>query len=133
MSRVVYLERKSFVQYDDQHVMVYLNEELVPDYVPEVMEGQQAPEPATGYSYEGTMPDGGTLIEASSVDRDSMINGIIRSRYSQSEEDAIKTHQILLLKDPLIDKAIDYESEWAAFDGFREFAKSVVDGWLESA
>ena len=127
--RKVYLERKTFLKYDDEHYIVYLNEETVPGYVPETMGGEQ-PEPAIGYAYTGDMPDGGTLIEAKDSDRDSLINGIIRSCYSQSQEDAIKTHQIQLLRNPDIEKAEEYNEEWASFDLFREFAKSTVDGWL---
>ncbi len=130
MNRVVYLERKTFVKYDDQHVLAYLNEEIVPDYVPDVFDGEQAPEPVSAFSYEGPMTDGGTLIEASGVDRDSLINGIIRSRYSQSEEDALKTHQIILLHDPDSEKAEEYALEWAAFNAHREFAKATVDAWM---
>lgn len=82
------------------------------------------------YAYTGTEVDGGTLIETTSSDRDSLINGIIRSRYTQSEEDAIKTHQIELLKDAGIAKAAEYEAEWAEFNAVREMAKATVDGWL---
>ncbi len=77
------------------------------------------------------MADGGTLIDVQQPNRASLINGIIRSRYTQSEEDAIKTHQIELLKDASIEKASAYEAEWAEFNTFREQAKAVVDGWLE--
>ncbi|MBQ6800086.1 MAG: hypothetical protein IJP08_03140, partial [Bacteroidaceae bacterium] len=74
--------------------------------------------------------DGGTMIDAANDSRDSLINGIIRSRYSQTEEDAIKTHQIMLLKDPECDKASEYASEWAAFCAERGNAIRIVDGWL---
>ena len=127
--RRIYLERKTFLKYDDEHYLVYLNEETVPDFVPETMGGEH-PEPAIGYAYTGNMPDGGTLIEAKASDRDSLINGIIRSRYSQSQEDAIKTHQIQLFRNPDIEKTQEYDEEWTSFDLFREFAKNTVDGWL---
>lgn len=39
MNRVIYTERKSFEKYDDKHFIAYLNEEIIPDYVPEVMDG----------------------------------------------------------------------------------------------
>ena len=128
--RCVYLERKSFVKYDDTHYLVYLNEEVLPDYVPEVMEEQPTPEPTIGYAYSGTEADGGTLIETTASDRNSLINGIIRSRYTQSEEDAIKTHQIELLKDASIAKAADYEAEWIEFNSVRNMAKAAVDSWV---
>ena len=130
MNRVIYTERKRFAKYDNSHFIVYLDEERVENYVPEVMEGQPKPDPVMAYAYTGTEKDGGTLIEATSPDRDSLINGIIRSRYTQSEEDAIKTHQIELLRDPSIAKADAYNQEWEMFNALREMAKSTVDGWI---
>ncbi|WP_289869474.1 hypothetical protein [uncultured Muribaculum sp.] len=99
--------------------------------MPEVRNGEKTPEPVTGYAYTGAEPDGGTLIAAADMSRDSLINGIIRSRYSQTEEDAIKTHQIEVLKDGGIAKAADYEVEWEAFSAFRTAAIATVDRWLE--
>lgn len=130
MNKAIYTEPRTFEKYDDKRYMVYLNQEIIPDYVPEVMQSEQVPVPITAYAYTGTEVDGGTLIETTSSDRDSLINGIIRSRYTQSEEDAIKTHQIELLKNATIDKAADYEAEWAEFNAVREMAKATVDGWL---
>lgn len=109
----------------------HLNEEVIDSYVPEVREGEESPEPVTGYAYTGTEPDGGTLIAAGDMSRDSLINGIIRSRYTQTEEDAIKTHQIELFKNPDIPKAEDYEAEWEAFNAFRTEAIATVDRWME--
>ena len=130
MNRVIYTERKRFAKFDNNRYIVYLDEEIVTGYVPEVMDGQPEPEPITAYAYTGTEKDGGTLIEATSPDRDSLINGIIRANYTQSEEDAIKTHQIELLRDPGIEKADSYNQEWIAFNEIREKAKSTVDGWM---
>lgn len=131
MKRAIYTERKTLVKYDDNRYMAYLNEEVIEGYVPEGREGEDAPEPVTGYTYTGTEPDGGTLIAAADMSRDSLINGIIRSRYSQTEEDAIKTHQIEVLRDAGITKSADYEAEWKAFSAFRTAAIATVDRWLE--
>lgn len=130
MNRVIYTERKRFAKFDNNRYIVYLDEEIVTGYVPEVMDGQPEPEPITAYAYTGTEKDGGTFIEATSPDRDSLINGIIRANYTQSEEDAIKTHQIELLRNPGIEKADSYNQEWIAFNEIREKAKSTVDGWM---
>ena len=121
----------TFSRYDANRCLVYLNEEVIDNHVPE-----DAPEdfkPVTAYAYTGTEADGGTLIYAADDSRDSLVNGIIRSRYSQSEEDAIKTHQIELLKNPqtFSEKAADYEEEWVEFNAVREMAKATVDGWLK--
>lgn len=128
MNKRIYLQPKTYSQFDANHVLVYLNEEVIENYVPE-----DAPEdfkPMTGYAYSGDMPDGGTLIEADANNRDSMINGILRSSYSQTEEDAIKTHQLIRLEDPECEKANEYASEWAAFKVQRENAINLVNGWL---
>lgn len=130
MNRVIYFDKRTFEKYDNTRYIVYLNEEILEDYIPEVMEGQSTPAPVTAFAYTGPVKDGGTLIEATSADRDSLINGIIRSRYSQSEEDAIKTHQIELLKDDSIEKAAQYEQEWKEFNTIRDIAKQTVDCWL---
>lgn len=129
MNRAIYLRPMTFSRYDAKRCLVYLNEEVIDNHVPE-----DVPEdfkPVTAYAYTGTEEDGGTLIMATDDTRDSLVNGIIRTRYSQSEEDAIKTHQIELLKDATIAKAADYEAEWAEFNAVREMAKTTVDGWLK--
>lgn len=128
MNRLIYTSRMSYSRYDDTHCLAYLNEEVVENYVPD--DAPEGFEPVTGYAYSGPEDDGGTMIDAANDSRDSLINGIIRSRYSQTEEDAIKTHQIMLLKDPECDKASEYASEWAAFCTERENAIRIVDGWL---
>ena len=122
----------TFSRFDSKRCLVYLNEEVIDNHVPE-----DAPEdfaPITAYAYTGTEADGGTLIDAADDSRDSLVNGIIRSRYSQSAEDAIKTHQIELLKNPqsFMEKASEYEAEWIEFNAVREMAKATVDGWLEA-
>lgn len=126
-----YYRRRSFERYDDRHIMMYLNEEIVPDYVPEESEEESAVAPQTAYCYEGMEKDGGTLVECAGTDRDSLINAIIRSKYSQSEEDAVKTHQIIKLTENLdSERLTEYTSEWNEFNERRDMAKRTVDGWL---
>ena len=131
MNRQIYLRPMTFSRFDSKRCLVYLNEEVIDNHVPE-----DAPEdfaPITAYAYTGSEADGGTLIDAADDSRDSLVNGIIRSRYSQSAEDAIKTHQIELLKNPqsFVEKASEYEAEWIEFNAVREMAKATVDGWLK--
>lgn len=132
MNKVIYTECRTFEKYDDKHFIAYLNEEVIQDYVPEVMEGQPAPEPTTGYAYQGPMADGGTLIEATEADRDSLANGIIRSQYSQTEEDAIKTHRLQVLGKEITDaeKKAEYNQEWQDFNEVRTAAIGYVDRWF---
>lgn len=129
MNRRVYTQRRTFLKYNDNQVLAYLDEEEVENYIPE--DAPEDAEPVTGYAYTGTEEDGGTLLDADGTDRDSLINAIIRSRFSQTEEDAIKTHQILLLQNPDHEKKSEYQSEWAQFLIERQYAIDTVDAWLE--
>lgn len=120
-------------KYDGAHFLCYLNEKPV-TYKPD-----ETSEPMEGYSYTGSMPDGGTLIECDEWNRDKLVNGIIRSKYLQTEEDAIKTHQIQLLQakagmegEPLTEeKTSEYMSEWAEFQSFRQYAINLVNSWSD--
>lgn len=135
--RKIYLNQKTFVRYNDTQVVAYLNEEVIEGYIPE--DAPKDFEPVKAYAYSGDMEDGGTLINAGNDNRDTLINGIIRSRYTQSEEDAIKTHQ-LMVATPIVmensvaqqewdERRIRYESEWKAFLVEREYAIMTVDSW----
>lgn len=120
-------------KYDGAHFLCYLNEK------PATYKPDETSEPMEGYSYTGSMPDGGTLIECDEWNRDKLVNGIIRSKYLQTEEDAIKTHQIQLLQakagmegEPLTEeKTSEYMSEWAEFQAFRQYAINLVNSWSD--
>jgi hypothetical protein len=118
-------------KYDGAHFLCYLNEKPV-TYKPD-----ENSDPIDGFSYTGPMPDGGTLIDCDEWNRDKLINGIIRSKYLQTEEDAIKTHQIQLLQAKAgmeigalpDDKAAEYVNEWNEFQTFRQNAINLVNSW----
>jgi hypothetical protein len=135
MNRKIYPYKMTFVRYDDARCLVYLNEEVMENYVPEEDATRETtPEPITAYAYTGPEKDGGTLIEAASSDRDSLINGIIRSKYSQSEEDAIKTHRLIALSgDGDETDSEKYATEWQEFLQFRQSAIAAVDKWMDVA
>ena len=130
---VVYPHKMRFSQYDETHFLVYLNE------APAQYKPDEESEAVPGFAYTGNMGDGGTLIECDALDRNKLINGIIRTRSMQTEEDAIKTHQIQLLQAKSgieagavsAKKESEYAEEWAAFQSFREMAIAVVNSWLE--
>lgn len=92
-------------------------------------------EPVAGIAYTGELEDGGTLIECDEWNRDKLINGIIRTRYLQTEEDAIKTHRLQLLSAKVgigelsEPKAEEYAAEWEAFEAFRKEAIELVNSW----
>lgn len=124
MHKCVYRERRTFEKYDSAHIIGYLNEEIIKNYQPEAVEGEEKEEPYDGYQYEGEENDGGTVMECSKPgDRDDMINAIIRTRYSLSEELAIHRH--------ISDDAVTYAKEWKEYDSFCESTKNVVDRWLQ--
>lgn len=118
-------------KYDGAHFLCYLNEK------PAIYKPDETSEPMEGYSYTGSMPDAGTLIECDEWNRDKLVNGIIRSKYLQTEEDAIKTHQIQLLQAKAgmeigaltDDKAAEYVNEWNEFQTFRQNAINLVNSW----
>lgn len=120
-------------KYDGAHFLCYLNEK------PATYKPDETSESMEGYSYTGSMPDGGTLIECDEWNRDKLVNGIIRSKYLQTEEDAIKTHQIQLLQakagmagEPLTEeKTSEYMAEWAEFQAFRQYAINLVNSWSD--
>lgn len=93
MNRAIYLDRKKFDKFDDNHFIVYLNEETIPEYVPEVMDGQPEPEPCTAYAYSGSEKDGGTIIEATSAQYDDFVAGLVRLKFSQNQVEAILCNQ----------------------------------------
>lgn len=93
MNRAIYLDRRKFDKFDDNHFIVYLNEETIPEYVPEVMEGQPEPEPCTAYAYSGSEKDGGTIIEATSAQYDDFVAGLVRLKFSQNQVEAILCNQ----------------------------------------
>ena len=129
MNRRIYPNRMTFGVYDDNHVIAYLNEEVLEKYVPE--DAPEGTEPSTHYAYTGTESDGGTLLEVSAKNctRDELINAVIRSEFSQTAEDAIKTHHLMLLDNPEIEKKEEYQSEWVHFLIQRNAAIIKVDSW----
>lgn len=93
MNRAIYLDRRKYDKFDDSHFIVYLNEETIPDYVPEVMEGQLQPEACSAYAYSGLEKDGGTIIEATSAQYDDFVAGLVRLKFSQNQVEAILCNQ----------------------------------------
>lgn len=123
MNKVVYRERRSYLKYDEQHIIGYLNEEIVKDFQPETQEGEKQPDKFDGFAYEGEETDGGTILECSKPnDRGELINAVIRYRYSLSEELAIHRHHE--------ENALEEVEEWKVYNEFCEKAKLIVDNWL---
>lgn len=118
MNRAIYLDRRKFDKFDDNHFIVYLNEETIPEYVPEVMEGQPEPEPCTAYAYSGSEKDGGTIIEATSAQYDDFVAGLVRLKFSQNQVEAILCNQG--------DGNDEHLAEYNALQSYRKDCKAVA-------
>jgi len=120
MNRKIYLERKKYVRYTDSQFLVYLNEEIIPDYIPQ--SNEETPDPVTAYAYSGNLEDGGTIIEAKNDTEEEFISGLVKLRYSQESQLAI-----ILNKDKVNDdKAEEHAAELQAMQTYRDVCKGIV-------
>lgn len=121
MKRVTvnYRERKNFVKYDEKHVLLYLNEQ------PAEITDDESGETVQGYSYTGTMDDGGTLIEAEDVTdenrRSKFISGLIGTEYDIDAQIAILANG---------DDTNEHAEEKAVFMANRQTVKTAIDELL---
>lgn len=130
MKRTVYQERRTYLRYDEQHIIGYLNEEVLENYVPQNTrpgenESEEEPEPwPVAYAYTGTESDGGTVMPCTKQDDYGEIaNAIIRSRYSESQELAIQRHAI----------NGDYEEtpqEYEEYNNWCVYAVQTAKAWV---
>ena len=113
-----YTERRTFGKFDANNIIGYLEEERVPDFLPE-----GADQPTLGYKYTGTEKDGGTVMPCTDpTSYPEVTNAIIRSKYSESDEMAIHRHHG---NDPE-----EYAEEWQEYNDFCESAKALAKDWL---
>ena len=117
-TKFIYGYKQTYTKYDDSHINAFLNEEIVNDFKP-----NEDSKPTKGFAYSGTGKDGGTILEcADASNRDDLINAVIRSKYTQSQEFSILRHHEV--------DADSYVDEWEEYNSFIEAAKTTVDGWL---
>ena len=114
----IYSERRTFGKYDAKNIIGYLEEERVPDFLPE-----GADQPTLGYKYTGTEKDGGTVMPCTDpTSYPEVTNAIIRSKYSESDEMAIHRHHG--------NDSEEYADEWQEYNDFCESAKALAKDWL---
>lgn len=114
----IYTERRTFGKFDANNIIGYLEEERVPDFLPE-----GADQPTIGYKYTGTEKDGGTVMPCTDpTSYPEVTNAIIRSKFSESDEMAIHRHHG---NDPE-----EYAEEWQEYNEFCESAKALAKNWL---
>lgn len=127
MNKKYYLARKSFVKYDDNHYLLYTGEQKVENYHPEVATGSsdtseqsedENSEGVTAYSYKGTEPDGSTKIQATAATYDDFTAGLVRTRYSQNQVEAILANRG--------DGDETHEAEFEAYQSWRKEAKEIA-------
>lgn len=124
MNKKYYLLRMSYVKYDDNHYLLYLNEKRVDDYHPD-NKGESAGDDktVTAYSYEGDEPDGSTKIEAKSANYKDFVTGIVRMKYSQNDVEAILCNHG--------DGKAEHVKEYDDFQAWREQAKQWANEILD--
>lgn len=119
----VYQQPMTMAKYDATHIIGYMNEEVLPDYTPEVTEPGEEASPVTAYRYTGTERDGGTVMPCGdATSYPEVTNAIIRSKYTESDEMAIHRHYG---NDPSL-----YADEWREYNAFCESAKQLARNWL---
>jgi len=152
MNKAVYAEQRTYEKYDDGHYIVYLNEErkhlpaTSEDMLATTTEGETVvlPVPSAegepvvqplGYAYTGTMPDGGTLIEARAATYGDFVSGLIRTEYSSDRVEAITSNYIVEGNDTSHPHREEYIAEWEAFQSFRQECKMnatmLIEGIVE--
>lgn len=119
MKTEIYPQRKLFVQYDNEHFLLYLNEEVLESHVPD-----DAPDAPAGtyYAYTGTQDDGGTLIRAKEANYDAFVSGLIRTRYSSDQVEAI----LLNVQSGDPDRIAEFQQELNDLNSFRQECKDTV-------
>lgn len=87
MYKVSYIGRKNFVKFDDEHYLLYLNEEQAE------VKNEETGDIMQGYAYTGSQPDGGTLVEVKDVNDDNrrakFVAGLIGTEYDIDSQIAI--------------------------------------------
>ena len=120
MTTVNYRERKSYVKYDDEHYLLYLNESTT-----EIVENEVTGEKVSGYSYSGTEADGSTKIKASGVTDDNrrgkFIAGLIGREYDINAQIAILAND---------GDTSEHNAEMICFKAFRANCKETIDELL---
>ena len=119
--RKIYFDRKKHIKYDDNHYLLYLNEEVLENYTPETMQGGTA-QPTTAYAYTGDFEDGGTMIEATEATYDAFVSGLVRKKYSADRVEAITLNKLSGDKE----RNIEFEKEFKELENYRNECKAAA-------
>lgn len=125
MNTAIYNTKKTYNRYDDGRFLLYLNEEIIENYVPE--DAEPDTDPITAYKYTGSFPDGGTLIEAKSDTYEDFVSGLIRTRYSADQVEAI----LLNIQSNNPERMAEFENELNQLNDFRDECKLIASMLFE--
>lgn len=121
MYKQFYTQKKTYTKYDNEHYLLYLNEE---ETTKVLEEGSEA---VNGFEYSGNFEDGGTMIKAKDATYDQFVSGLIRTRYSADQVEAI----ILNIQSNNIDRELEFIEELNELNLFRDNCKNVIQHLLE--
>ncbi|MBR5270815.1 MAG: hypothetical protein IKV64_01385 [Clostridia bacterium] len=120
MNKASYTERKNFVKYDNEHYLLYLNEEAT-----EIVVNEETGETVAGYNYYGNEVDGSVKIKASDVTEDNrrskFIAGLIGTEFDVDAQIAILAND---------GDTTEHANDLARFKAFRSNCKIAIDELL---
>lgn len=120
MKTASYIDRKSYVRYDNEYYLLYLNESPA-----EVLVNKNTGLTQSGFSYAGSEVDGSTKIKASNVTDDNrrgvFIAGLISLRYDINAQIAMLANN---------GDTAEHAAELARFNDYRAYCKAAIDELL---
>lgn len=121
MHKQFYTQKKTFTKYDNEHYLLYLNEEEAT----KVME--EGSEAVAGFEYSGNFEDGGTMIRAKEATYENFVSGLIRTKYSADQVEAI----ILNFQSGNAERMHEFIQDMGDLNIFREECKDVIRQLLQ--
>jgi hypothetical protein len=116
-----YTQKKKYSKYDEEHYLLYLGEQ------PATKVMEEGADPVPGYEYTGNFEDGGTMIKATEATYDQFVSGLIRSRYSADQVEAILLN--IQSNDP--DRMAEFQQELDTLNAYRDECKLIASELLE--
>ena len=109
-----YTEKRTYVKYDSNHYILYLNEVIADRDEDGVI--------VHGFEYTGNFDDGGTMIKATEATYDQFVSGLIRTRYSADQVEAI----LLNIQSNNPDRIPEFILELDQLNAYRDECKHVI-------
>lgn len=119
---IIYTTPKKYVKYDKDHYLLYLNETIIENYIPNDCEIAAV----TAYKYAGDQEDGATKINATEVEYGAFVAGLIRKRYSESDAEAIQSNMLVAVSQPSHSRAVEFLEEFNVYQRYREECKAKI-------